>query len=171
MKCILLTGPAPCLFSDVIEFMTDFPKVECDFMAIGLDAISKYQCALKYFVTYHIADIPLAMARRHRINGNIDYKTIAHENKPGVDIVIEHIDPSGSSALLGVRAAIHLKYDKIILCGCPMQGISQADKAPYDRFQLGWTEHKKKGGDFSKVRSMSGWTRDFLGAPTKEWIR
>jgi hypothetical protein len=62
-------------------------------------------------------------------------------------------------------------YKKIILCGCPMQGsnLTAPKKAQYNCFQEGWLLFAKKMFE-DKVRSMSGWTKDFLGYPTKEWL-
>jgi hypothetical protein len=174
MKPILLTGSAPNSLSDVIRFMVSFPEIEPDFMAIGLDAIDKHLHGLKYFATYHVEDIALAKDRRCKINGNLDYKTIAHtqwtakrkgagkKKVSGVDILINDVKPSGSSALFGTRAAIHLGYDKIILCGCPLRD-------EYVQYQEGWVEYGKHSS-LDKVRSMSGWTADFLGMPTREWL-
>jgi hypothetical protein len=84
--------------------------------------------------------------------------------QPGVDI-IEPLFPgerSGSSALLGALAALKIGYRRIILCGCPL------DEKKYQPFQIGWIAKEKvvKG----KVFSMSGWTKELLGAPGAEWM-
>jgi hypothetical protein len=58
-------------------------------------------------------------------------------------------------------------YEKIIVCGCPLIGKNDKDY-DYANFQKGWTA--KFNEIKHKARSMSGWTKDLLGAPTKEWI-
>lgn len=157
MKKILITGAAPCAIADIERVPVYF---EYDFMAIGLDAVDKYAWPIKYVATYHPTEIDKIRERRKAIGGNLDYKMVGHESMPGIDIVEPYRPPSGSSALLGALVAIKLKYDVIILCGCPI------DVAPYLPFQQGWIklESEVKG----KVYSMSGWTMKFLGAPVFE---
>jgi hypothetical protein len=138
-----------------------------DVMAIGLDC--PYKGNVKYFATYHIADIPLYQIKRGREGLNTDYKIIAHKSdkKNHVDAVFEYQSPSGSSALLGVFASLEFGYDKIVLCGCPLEGAN-AKKHPYSVFRKGWQVHKNEV--IGKVKSMSGWTAEFLGKPTREWL-
>ena len=176
MKNILvITGAAPCVFDDLTALAINNPDIlkdianYADFMAIGLDAVDKYAWPLKYMATYHPVEIPEIKARREAIGGNTDYIVISHESNPGVDI-IEPLLPgehSGSSALMGAQAAIKLGYRRIVLCGCPMTGISIKNNN-YESFYPGWEEKKKFLDD--RVRSMSGWTRELLGAPTEEWL-
>ena len=115
-----------------------------------------------------------------------DYKIISHTNdfikysrerrkKPEwanttVDIVYPHENPSGSSSLLGVKAATKkLGYEKVVLIGCSMDtGNLLNKKKSYSVFQKGWLYFKSDL--IGKVKSMSGWTRELLGEPTKEWI-
>lgn len=63
----------------------------------------------------------------------------------------------GSSSLLGVFAAFRLGYPPagVILAGVP---LSEA----YTHFRKGWVGVKEF---LVGVKSVSGWTRDFLGAP------
>ncbi len=165
---LLITGAAANVLDDMNALMSE-RIIECDYMAIGLDAVDKYPQNIKYMATYHPVEIPEIKARRESIGGNTDYIIISHEQMPGVSI-IEPLLPgerSGSSALLGVHAAIKLGYNRIVLCGCPMTGKNSTQGA-YETFQIGW-ENKKKALA-NRVRSMSGWTREFLGAPTEEWL-
>ena len=64
--------------------------------------------------------------------------------------------------MLGIEVAIGLGYEKIIITGCPLMDQK------YIQFQEGWRKRFIIIKD--KVRSMSGWTRDLLGAPTEEWL-
>ena len=168
MKNILIiTGAAPCVLDDLTALAMDDSMA--DFMAIGLDAVDKYPWPIKYMATYHPVEILEIKARRESIGGNTDYIVISHESKEGVDI-IEPLLPgerSGSSALLGVQAALKLGYRRIILCGCPLTGKNSTGGA-YETFHVGWEEKKKILKDC--VHSMSGWTMEFLGAPTEEWL-
>jgi hypothetical protein len=128
-----------------------------------------------------------AIRKRRKSNGlNIDFETFSNNPHPGVDHVFPELtapvcpkdcrppkfgpkDPrnhhhySGSSALLGVKIALRLGYRKIILAGVPL------NEGHYAHFQIGWTWI----ADLLKccpVRSMSGFTRELLGAPTEEWL-
>ena len=161
---LLVTGIAAGLQED----MDNFPRpLIFDWLAVGMDAVDKIQGHLDYMSTYHPEDIPAAMEKRKACGGNTDYKVISHLYAGGVDIVEPFDPPSGSSALLGVLAALKMGYKKIILCGCPLQNLGVPDKE-YEQFRKGWIA--KYAQVMGKVKSMSGWTKEFLGAPTVEWL-
>ena len=146
-KVALIVGCAPCWEDDLNQFKTICS--EFDVFAIGLDC--PYKEEIKYFVTYHIEDIE---AYKRKRTG--DYKIISHTNdfikysrerrkKPewantNVDIVYPHQAPSGSSSLLGTKAALFkLGYNKVVLIGCPMDTGSIENKAKsYSVFRKGW---------------------------------
>ena len=176
-KVAAIIGCAPCWENDLNQFKSicnDF-----DVFAIGLDC--PYKEEIKYFVTYHIEDIE---AYKRKRTG--DYKIISHTNdfikysrerrkKPewantNVDIVYPHQAPSGSSSLLGTKAALFkLGYNKVVLIGCPMDTGSIENKAKsYSVFRKGWLYFKSDL--VGKVKSMSGWTKELLGEPTKGWV-
>jgi hypothetical protein len=172
---LIITGAAPSVWADiervpdlVTEIIPGRGYMNYDFMAIGLDAVDKYAWPIRYVATYHPAEIQQIKERRQATAGNTDYQVISHETRPDVDIFIKDWwRPSGSSSLLGVQAALQLGYQKIILCGCPLTGES-AKKDNYNTFHIGWTDKHKQIKDH--VRSMSGWTKELLGAPTEEWL-
>jgi hypothetical protein len=164
MKPIVLIGRADYWKEDLKELqklINDF-----DVMAVGLDCL--YSGVIKYFVTYHPTDIVEYLKRRSFAETNTNFRIIGHKSNPGVDIIELHREPSGSSALLGSFAAIKLGYNKIILCGCPMEGRHPNNFQSYNHFQKGWIAYKSEVE--GKVKSMSGWTKEFLGAPTEEWL-
>ena len=83
---------------------------------------------------------------------------------------------SGSSTLYAIRTLFDLGYEKIVLCGCPMDksinhlergGLERFSKAA-ENFKTGWLEAmpKIKG----RVKSMSGWTMQHLGEPPYDWF-
>ena len=164
-KLLIITGSAPCVLEDLArakELATSY-----DLLAVGLDAVDKYAEPIKYVSTYHPKEIA-EIAERRAGYGNTDYLVISHQEKPGVDICIKDWwIPSGSSSLLGVQAAQRLGYDKIILCGCPLTGKNK-DEQDYKNFHSGWQKRLKEIS--ACVRSLSGWTRDLLGAPDDQWI-
>jgi hypothetical protein len=176
---LIVLGAAPCLENDLIYLEKKFGKFlfdSADYMAIGVDAVKRGISSVKYIATYHPEDIPEI---KEKMKDFDDYRIICHvengskniNNKPisGVDIVIEYEPPTGSSALLGTLAAIKLGYKKIILCGCPLEGKSKRQpNEVYSTFHKGWQSKRETVIDC--VRSVSGWTKEFLGEPTKEWL-
>lgn len=79
----------------------------------------------------------------------------------------------GSSGLLAVTVALHLGYERIILCGVPLDKKAAhydegADWMDAPRYRAAWTRHidEMKG----KVKSPSGWTSLILGEPTEAWL-
>lgn len=184
MQTLIIIGSAPCIGEDLAALEqlmigraghdeSDHPACleECDYMLIGLDSVDKYLGPVQYLCTFHPDDIPACLQRRSAAGGNTDYQVIAHKaceehhpdiKYPGVDIIHPYEPPTGSSSLLGVLAAVKFGYQRIILAGCPL------DVIPYITFQRGWEAHLDRY--VGKVRSLSGWTRNFLGYPTKEWL-
>ena len=161
MKPIVLIGRADCWeedFHNIKKLIQEF-----DTMAIGVDCSYKEQ--VDYLATYHPKDL-LFCKKDFSCTKIISHRKIEDVN---IDIVECHVAPTGSSALLGVLAAINkLNYTKIVLCGCPLIGQAKNGFKPYDDFQKGWI--KKEAEIKPYVRSMSGWTKEFLGEPTKEWL-
>lgn len=157
---LIIIGSAPCVGADLAAIPT---QAAADYMLIGLDSMDKYPGRAAYMATLHPDEIPECLQRRSQAGGNIDFREIiAHEEAPGVTMIVPHTPPSGSSALLGVLAAIQIGYRRIILAGCPLQDQK------YQEFHPGWQAHLARY--IGKVRSMSGWTKDFLGYPTEEWL-
>lgn len=160
---LIVIGNAECANDDLVKAKELFNHY--DVMIIGIDAYNKFHNEdIKYFATYHPADISLIP--------KIDFQIISHlQYYDRVDIVRPidlNNEKSGSSALLGVLAAIDLGYDKIILCGCPLEGKDKKQH-PYKVFQKAWMQKEKLIKPF--VRSMSGWTKSFLGEPIIDWLK
>jgi hypothetical protein len=109
-------------------------------------------------------------------NGHPDPSAVwCHRNDrllpPGAKIVE---DWHGSSGLFAARVALHLGYQKIILCGVPMDaklgninGAAKWDGCA--QFTVGWIEHHNELAPY--VRSWSGWTKDRLGAPDAAFLQ
>jgi hypothetical protein len=74
----------------------------------------------------------------------------------------------GSSTLTGVLAGLVMGYEEIILAGVPMEGSYYCCpfwQYPYeDAFMKDWEKAAKNSFD-GKVKSLSGKTRELLGAP------
>ena len=164
MNTLLIIGASQNAMEDVDLFVQQFPT-NFDCMAIGMDAC-KLPFTWSYIATYHpeedIKGILSIMKKQSE-----PYKIIGHKQVPHVSIVVPFEKPSGSSALLGSLAAIRMGFSKIVLCGCPLQGVNDK-KSPYEQFHKGWEAKTHEVKPF--VRSMSGWTAEFLGKPTIEWM-
>lgn len=115
------------------------------------------------WATEHADELPGWMARRQ---GNDDYRTFTPAD------VTPRWD--GSSGLFALQCALfEMGASAAILCGVPMDSGAGHFSVPgpwalttnYRRaFQAALPEI---GG---RVRSMSGWTADLLGAPTATWV-
>lgn len=80
----------------------------------------------------------------------------------------------GSSGLLCVSVALHLGATRVVCCGIPLDVHQGHFTSPGKKwrdggnYRHGWTNHLDRLK--ANVRSMSGWTRDLLGAPDREWL-
>lgn len=79
----------------------------------------------------------------------------------------------GSSGLIAAMVAVGpLAVDRVVLCGIPMQPSPQYDNPmPWreaEKHQAAWQAYLPQLA--GRVKSMSGWTRELLGAPTREWL-
>ena len=169
--CIL--GIAPCLEDDLNNLFKITVQNQFDFFAVGLNCSDRVLFPIKHAVSYHPKEFIEFRKRRKAVGGNFDY--ITHSHVSPCDRMWPLIDKSpfsGSSSFLASQVAVGLGYNKIILCGCPLQGnnLHSSNKNKYEVFQKGWIKHGTKVLGTNKVRSMSGWTKTFCGEPTKEWI-
>lgn len=82
-------------------------------------------------------------------------------------------DKGGSSGLFAVKVALdELGFDRVVLCGVPITPTAHFDDPEPWRhakhYPDGWRQalpHIE-----GRVRSMSGFTKDLLGAPTAAWL-
>lgn len=106
------------------------------------------------------------------MNGNHDKRLVRWEVRPY----------PGSSSLFAVRWALFWGYRRIVLCGVPLAGRHSLlpdgsmieDPRDYNCYHEDWIKQTVR--DIKPlpldgyVRSMSGWTREHFGAPTKEFL-
>jgi hypothetical protein len=168
-RLLAIMGIAQCLEDD----LANLPEYEpYDYMAIGVDCSDRIMFDIHHAATYHPREFDEFHIRRKKIGGNLDYYTHSHD-KPADYVwpLVGHTPYSGSSSFLGAQAAVGLGYQKIILCGCPMTGANENPnkKTVYNIFQKGWVRHAPTVLQ-GKVRSMCGWTAEFLGYPDEDWL-
>lgn len=155
---LIVVGSAPNAAQDIEKVPR---KDGYDFMAVGMDAIEKCVYPISLVATNHLEDLPV-IDRLMAARGQKEFRLVSYQKHPRVDVVVSYEGTSGSSAIIGALGGLQMGYEKIVLCGCPLQG-NAPEGNPYEAFQQGWIEHKKDV--FGKVTSMSGWTKEFLGAP------
>lgn len=149
---------------------------------IGVD----YPERIDYWCTLHPEKLRAWQDARSLAGRNTDYIAYAHEpnpelgspdGRPRIDKWLDYRYPamtgSGSSGLFAVKVAQAEGFDRIVLCGIPMQTVGkhyfdQKLWADCDGFKSAWVSSLEHFKD--NVRSMSGWTRDLLGAPTLSWL-
>lgn len=164
MAAALVLGGASCLWDD-LRRLGDFPATVIAVNAVGIH----YPGRIDHWVTLHPANFPVWESKRE---GNWDYTRWSES--PPCD---EELDSwGGSSGIYGARVALHLGFDRVVLCGVPL------DERPHfhdsDRWSKGpWLvakEHRREldaiKDRLGNVRSMSGYTAEVLGTPTEEWL-
>jgi len=164
----VVMGGAICVWYDVLRFQALWPG---DVITMATNETGwQYPGRLDHWVTLH----PENFERKSWIAKRAikDYTTWSH--RWNVDEYWEHWG-AGSSGLYCVTIALEkLKIEKIVLCGVPMDTQGNVDGR--DEWAMkevaihreGWKKHLPKIKDH--VRSMSGWTRELLGEPTREWL-
>jgi len=95
-----------------------------------------------------------------------------HKLGRGLKLPMHYIEcEGGASGLLGTLVGLR-HCDKLILCGIPMTVSGRYDDnklwSEGERYRDAWKQQLPLLKD--RVRSLAGWTREMLGAPTPEWI-
>jgi hypothetical protein len=103
------------------------------------------------------------------MNGNHDQRLVRWEVCPY----------PGSSSMYAVRWALFWGYRRIVLCGVPLtgdqtlhpDGTTTKECKGYHVYYDGWEVVMKRIPELTDyVRSMSGWTRETFGEPTREFL-
>lgn len=183
MTVALVLGGAACVWSDVeaaLEMGEFSSVVACN------DVVAAWPGKLDAAVSLHPEKFGLWLARRRK-NGFADPRHIvghepARSNPRLPDCITgfsDHHFPgqtgSGSSGHFALKyALVDLGCDRAVLCGVPMsedQAHFFDEKAwtAANPHRKGWNQSWHQIRD--RARSMSGWTREHLGPPTREWIR
>lgn len=84
------------------------------------------------------------------------------------------MNASGSSGLYAVKLLMDRGFRKVVLAGVPMDAagghfFDPAEWGEVSSFWQVWLEQLPRLED--KVKSMSGRTRELLGAPDMHWLR
>lgn len=178
----LVVGGAACVWDD-LDAAADLGEFDA-VLAVN-DMVAAYAGPVDFAVSLHPEHFAEWCRRRDDQGFTRPGKFIAHkgntlEGRREVFPELETVEyrwpgmsVSGSSGLFAVKVALENGFDRIVLCGVPMDAEAHFfDAAPwehFDTFRPAWTEQFNRYAPYT--RSMSGWTRALLGAPTMEWLR
>ncbi len=130
------------------------------------DSAVAYQGRIDYLVSLHPEKLPQWTGKR---KGNSDFETVCHKPRKGVQVdhVVREMWP-GSSGLFAAQFAVNdLDCTDVILCGVPMTPTGHFfDSDPWrhcQKYRRAWKEAQPVLA--GRVTSLSGWTRELLGAP------
>lgn len=93
---------------------------------------------------------------------------------PPASFVIFTPDWGGSSGLFASHFALTCGYERIVLCGVPMQPdknhfFSEDQWLDAEKYHKAWGQRALQL--MPRVRSMSGWTMGLLGKPSLSWLK
>lgn len=179
MTVALVIGGGACLWADVEAALG---LGEFDGVVACNDAGAAWPGRLDAWVSLHAEKFSMWAARRARNGYPPAAEAVGHDGRnngfPGVTRLTPFRFPSqtktGSSGLFALKVAlIDLGFDRAVLCGVPMtkEAAHFFDPKPWRgavSHSQGWVEALPDIKD--RARSMSGWTADLLGRPTKEWL-
>jgi hypothetical protein len=144
------------------------------------DILEYYDGEIDYAVSLHPQKFAGWMKERDRKDFPKPKQFVTFTGHPKsevpIDLVMDYQWPSmgqsGSTGLFAVKVARDSAFNKIVLCGVPM------DKRPHFFSQPEWTQVESFWPAWGKMldhfktetRSMSGRTMELLGKPTREWL-
>lgn len=183
VKTCLVLGGASCVWDD-LEQAKEFGPFDAT-IAIN-DMLAHYSGQIDFAVSLHPEKYAEWMAGRDAKGYQRPKVFVAHSNNTEqgrqkafpLDIVMDYRWPgmsaSGSSGLFAVKVAVEQGFDRIILCGVPMDGKQSHffDKTPWSEVHS-FTEAWSIAHEFIRnvTRSMSGNTKEWLGYPSKDWLK
>lgn len=171
----LVVGSSETAFDEVISLNSFFDNTPVTVFCVNLTG-SFWKWSEFNWVTLH----PELLADYEKIRKTANlpdcYRTIGPlESECDIRLPYlwdDQID-SGSSGLFAVKAALDTGHDRVICAGVPMEPRAGHfhRRSVWDQclgFRRGWEQSLPHIE--AKVRSISGWTKDLLGAPTPEWL-
>lgn len=128
---------------------------------------------IRHWVTLHPEYMPgwRHYREKHLYGNGVPAMCHSHKEKPGIDTAWKVSNLGGTSGLFACFVGLMLGYNEIVLAGIPMTNDGHYFDPPWQRtaFQdrgiaIVWKSSDKnilKG----RVKSLSGYTREWLGAP------
>ena len=175
-KCAVVLGTAPCMWDDLEGAPPGWDVIAVNGAGfLYLDPIVMWCSAHGRYLTGWIE-------KRREAGASMDFKAYGNfgeHDDTGDVIAWNRPNGGGSSGLFTTMIALELGYDRLVLCGIPLEGQERFGykedvstvvpaQTDYKHYRKGW--NKQLGLFSERVRSMSGWTRETFGEPTAEWL-
>ena len=163
---LVVLGGGRCVWDDYNRVREEPHQV----MAVN-DVGMYYDGTLEHWVSLH-ANYLLLWTQLRRLHGRMGHECLTHTNKPSPGIrVAWEISPYGAySGLYAAEVGLVLGYDKIILCGVPMDGSGKFCEPPWvggehddKNAKKAWRQTVQMNAEFQRVKSVSGWSKELLG--------
>lgn len=155
-RVLAVVGYSPERWDDLEAFWAyGVPHDVCCINRTGLD----FPCDFDLWCSYHSTELLEWAARRSDVTARL-----ITTGRPNDGVMrFKMPDTGGSSTLQAVRVALrYLGYSKVVVCGASLYGNYGVEFLP------AWKRHRDELSPL--VRSMSGNTREVMGAPTQEWL-
>lgn len=183
-KCLAVCGDAACVWDDLERLGFRYNHMRGKVFRDGWDilTINKIVETMPAHIEHAYSNEPNILeryiaARRPEYKSEFEGPRHTHSNRPGA----KWVWPLGGQATSGLGGSIvgyGLGYDLIVLCGVPLDDGPHNGEPSWRKCSFtneaadskdGMNRHWKRARDLAfkgKVRSMSGRTRDWLGAPS-----
>ncbi len=172
----VIVGGAECVWDDVerTRALCDEAGVKPEFFIIN-DMISFFPGEATV-VTLHSDKLPGWLNQRQHGGHPAPTEIWCNSNRRAAHKLVTNVmkDRGGSSGLLAVYIALNKGYDRIILCGVPMETaanhfVRKVKWVACVAFWRAWELHANEIKPYA--RSFSGQTAKLLGQPTVEFLR
>lgn len=175
-KSVLIIGRGAGVWDEVAAAKKLFtPDLTVAINIAGRD----YPHAFDHWVTYHPEQYPGWITTRQEAGypGGMTLWTAifeGHHLGSHLKLPLQYVACDGGSSgyLAVVLSEGPLRGDRIVLCGIPLTDTPRYDDVrPWEEvepYRKTWIEALPRLK--TKVRSMSGWTREQLGAPDETWL-
>jgi hypothetical protein len=181
MKKAIVIGSAPCVHEDVFN-APDWPKIVVNWAGL------RHLGPIEFWASIHRRLLYKAIPLRKEAGGTMRFTafTVVPKGRklrkvPTPTRITQRKQRmgSGSSGLFAVECALSLGYQRLLLCGIPLEGDTslqfedqeeeriRCNQSFVTSFRAAWENHYDELAPH--IRSMSGWTRELFGSP-EDWI-
>lgn len=170
----VVLGGASCLWDDV-EALRALMDVDAALIVACNDAGAHWPGRLDHWVTLHPEQLEARKAKRAELGYPEGFMTWTRLYPYGLkerERMADHaIDTWGGGSGLHATKVALIHAERPVLCGIPMTKTPHFNRngKPWnpDPYWAPWPNNLER---LRNVRSMSGRTRDLLGAPTEAWL-
>ncbi len=173
---LVILGGGRNVWDDLKAYKELFSKF--DVMAVN-DIAFQFSSEINHAVSLH-PEFLQAIRILRPINSLGAFSTHSNKMKNGVTFSWDIPNVGGTSSLFACKIALLMGYEKIVLCGVPLdtsghyfdppEGDNQNNHGYHEQTFV-WQDFKRDALKSSRVKSMSGRTKKILGYPTEEWIK